>query len=124
MSFDEDRIILAAPSTCLMIDLAVNCSTLARSPCEIATRPILLSACIASRIAGRPTSKRSINSRSDGMSSPGCNSPLVISRFSLAKTSSESLRRTIGSERFIVTNHSLARFLFSIPGAIPGMPAR
>ncbi|CCV08903.1 hypothetical protein MESS2_80034 [Mesorhizobium metallidurans STM 2683] len=123
VSFDDDRMILAAPSTCLMIDLAVNCSTLARSPCEIATSPILLSACIASRIAGLPTSKRSISSRSDGMSSPGCNSPLVIRRFSLTKTSSESLRRTIGSERFIVANHSLDRYLFSIAAMIPGMPA-
>ena len=33
--------ILAAASTCLKMDLAVSCSTLARSPCEIATSPIL-----------------------------------------------------------------------------------
>ena len=42
---------------------------------------MLLSCCIASRIAGRPTPKRSIRSRSDGIASPGCNSPLVISDF-------------------------------------------
>ena len=96
--------ILAATSTCLKIDFAVSFSTLARSPWEIATSPMLASACIASRIAGRPTPKRSISSRSDGMSSPGCNSPLTISRFRRRKTSSESLRRTIGSEMFMVSN--------------------
>ena len=93
--------ILAATSTCLKMDLAVSFRTFARSPWEIATSPMLLSACMASRIAGRPTSKRSISSRSEGMSSPGCSSPLTISFFRRRKTSSESLRRTIGSEWFM-----------------------
>ena len=68
-----------------MIDCAVSSSTLARSPCEIATRPIAASACIASRMAGRPTAKRSMSSRSDGMSSPGRRSPLVIMRLQPGK---------------------------------------
>ena len=51
----------AERSTCLMIDCAVSSCTRARSPWLIDTRPMLLSDCMASRIAGRPTPNRSIS---------------------------------------------------------------
>ena len=80
-----------------MIEAAVTCSTRARSPWEISTRPFPASACMASRIAGRPTPKRSISSRSDGISSPALSSPDSIRCFNRENTSSESFLRTIGS---------------------------
>ena len=58
---------------------------------------MLASACIASRIAGRPTPKRSTRSRSDGIGSPIDSSPSVIMAFRRSNTSWESLRRMIVS---------------------------
>ncbi|MCY1369377.1 hypothetical protein D9M69_564130 [compost metagenome] len=105
VSKDCASMILAVGSTCWKIERAVSFKTLARSPCEMLTSPILASDCIASRIAGRPTPKRSIRTRSDGISSPGVNSPEVIMFSSRSKTSSDSLRRMMGSIAWVIASH-------------------
>ena len=103
-SADLDSISRAGRSICLISDSGVRATTRARSPCEIWIRPRWLRECIASRIAGRPTPKRSISSRSDGSASPTDNSPLRMSASSLSNTSSASFRRATGSPLPIFTS--------------------
>ena len=118
-SVDADSMILAAPSTCWKIDCAVELQhpgPLAmrdRRPGPYCSAP----AWPRGSPAGRRRSAPSIRAR-EGMSSPGCSSPLVISA-----SAGQRLHRKVCGGRSVRTVHrtySLAR-LVSNPGAIPGI---